>query len=82
MVTENSSPIIWANEQEQLIRALQILAEIKPKQKIRILNQEKFQIAIEDRYWFNRKRSGDGCLPTIEIICQIMEECLSLSALI
>lgn len=85
MVSLNPSPGPVTQQDDKLAnleKALETIAKLEPKQKIRILSRPQFQIAPETRYWFSRKWTGDGCQPTIEIICQIMDECISLSALV
>ena len=82
MVKTQGCPISWTEKHEDLIRASQVLADLKPGQKIRIIDSDRFQIAVEERYWFQRKLSGDGCLPTVNIVCKIIEECFYLSSMI
>jgi hypothetical protein len=82
MVTTQECPFSWTEKHEDLIRASQVLADLKPGQKIRIIDPDRFQIAVEERYWFQRKLSGDGCLPTVNIVCKIIEECFYLSSTI
>ncbi len=80
MVKTQGCPFTWTERHENLLRAMQVLADLKPDQKIRIINSEKLEIAVDTRYWFQRKLSGDGCLPTVNVVCKIMEECAYLSS--
>jgi hypothetical protein len=61
---------------DDLIASLQVLADLKSNQKIRIIDTKSYQIAPDDRMGFRRKLSGDGCQATIEIVSSLMETCI------
>jgi len=83
-VNSLSAPLLWTEEQDNLLAGLNVLAHIKPNNKIQIQDPENYQICIDDRYLqcFRRGISGDGCKASIDIISKIMEGCLSYSALV
>lgn len=75
-----------ADKFANLENALTTLAGLPPNTKIHIIDREKLQIVPETRYGITRALwgwwSGDGCKPTMDLICQIMDECISFASLI
>ncbi|WP_068467771.1 hypothetical protein [Candidatus Protochlamydia phocaeensis] len=70
-------PPRWFEEQDKLFSALTILSKLEPHQKIRILNADHYQIEPDERSGFWRYWSGDGWLPTLNLICRIFERSLA-----